>query len=112
MDSKAAWRYVNQIETGLAGLKRTLDLKEPPDVRAARQMLSVLDELEGRGGKVLREEFLEIGEMYGYARQGMAGFYQELVVADGGATRLTNVGKQRLAQLRKNGVKKLQPVKK
>jgi hypothetical protein len=106
---ETTWRYVQQIEEGLEGLKKSLNLKEPPEVRWARQMLSVLDELEKRGGVVLREEFLEIGESFGYQRQGMAGFYQGLVVRDGGATRITNEGKSRLAALRRAGYKKLKP---
>jgi len=106
---QTVWRYVEQIEDGLAGLKKSLNLKEPPEVRWSRQMLSVLDELDTRGGVVLREEFLEIGESFGYQRQGMAGFYQGLVVRDGGATRITNEGKSRLAALRKAGYKKLPP---
>jgi hypothetical protein len=57
---------------------------------------------------VLREEFLEIGEMFQYERQGMAGFYQGLVTADGGATKLTNKGKKRMAQLG-NYLEPLQP---
>jgi hypothetical protein len=97
-----ASKYIQQIEQGLAGLKTVLNLKESPSVFMARQMLSVLDELDRRGGKVLREEFLEIGEKFQYQRQGMAGFYQGLVTADGGATKLTNDGRKRLAQLRKD----------
>jgi len=96
---KEAWRYVEQIEQGLRGLKKVLDLDEPPNVFMARQMLSVLTELDRRGGEVLRGEFLEIGEMFQYERQGMAGFYQGLVTADGGATKLTNKGRKRMAQL-------------
>jgi hypothetical protein len=99
---KDAWKYVQQIEQGLSGLKKVLDLEEPPNVFLARQMLSVLTELDRRGGKVLRAEFLEIGEMFQYERQGMAGFYQGLVTADGGATKLTNKGRKRMVQLAKH----------
>ena len=96
------WKSIEQIEEGLAGLKKSLNLKEAPAVRWSRQMLSVLDEVDSRGGSVKREEFLEIGEMFGYQRQGMAGFYQGLVQRDGGVTKITNEGKSRLARLRKD----------
>ncbi len=65
-----------------------------------RQMLSVLEELSRRGGRVSKAEFLEIGEMYGYMRQGMAGFYQLLVRSENGDAVLTDEGRDRIRVLR------------
>ena len=65
-----------------------------------RQMLAVLEELLRRGGRVTKAEFLEIGEMYGYMRQGMAGFYQHLVRSENGDAVLTDEGRDRIRTLR------------
>lgn len=73
---------------------------EPSTVHWARQMLSVLAELERQGGRVPQREFLRIGERFGYHRRGMAGFYQQLVSSERGETVLTDVGRERLRSLR------------
>lgn len=65
-----------------------------------RQMLSVLLEVEKRGGRVDGDEFLNIGERFGYQRRGMAGFYQQLVRREGNETVMTDEGRARLASLR------------
>ena len=80
-----------------------LDLgQEPgPHERWARMMFEVLDDLDGLGGEVSRQRFLEIGEAHGYNRRGMAGFYQQLVErAPEFKVRLTPRGKERLRFLR------------
>jgi hypothetical protein len=75
---------------------------ESADDRWARKMLTVLAEVERRGGRVRQEEFLEIGVAIGYGRNGMGGFHQKLVVFDeDGWVTLTPEGVARLAILRK-----------
>jgi len=70
--------------------------------RWARRMLSVLAELDRRGGRARREEFLEIGATFDYAPNGMGGFYQGLVALDGNDTVLTDDGRARMQRLRKS----------
>jgi hypothetical protein len=80
-----------------------LDLGMEPghDERWAKMMFDVLDELDGLGGEVSRQRFLEIGETHGYNRRGMAGFYQQLVEpAPDFKVRLTPRGRERLRFLR------------
>jgi hypothetical protein len=100
-------RHLRRIEEGLrraadgaAALRATLT----PSANAggkpwAQMMLSVLAELERRGGRVRKAVFADIGEGYGYHRQGIAGFYQGLVSRDGGYTVLTAEGRARLKDL-------------
>jgi hypothetical protein len=73
----------------------------PRGDRWARMMLGVLDDLDHAGGEVTRQRFLEIGEVHGYNRRGMAGFYQQLVEPTPDfKTRLTSTGRERLRFLR------------
>lgn len=76
------------------------DDAEPEDDTYARRMLSVLAEVDLRGGRVGRRELLNIGEGFGYRRRGMAGFYQDLLLREGEYAVLTDVGRERLATLR------------
>jgi hypothetical protein len=70
--------------------------------RWARRMLSVLAELDRRGGRVPKADFLEIGAAYDYASNGMGGFYQGLVALDGDETVLIDEGRARMELLRKS----------
>ena len=70
--------------------------------RWARRMLSVLAELDRRGGRVTKTQFLEIGAKFDYAPNGMGGFYQGLVAMEGGETVLTEQGRARIDLLRKS----------
>lgn len=78
----------------------TGDDERPTDEVWARRMLSVLAEVEHRGGRVQGDELLEIGEAFGYRRRGMAGFYQDLIARDGDQAVLTDDGRERLERLR------------
>jgi hypothetical protein len=88
-------RLADRLEALLTGQP------ESDDDRWARRMLSVLAELDRRGGRVGRGEFLEIGAMFDYAPNGMGGFYQGLVALDGDETVLTDEGRARMHRLRK-----------
>jgi hypothetical protein len=93
---------LNELETAARHVREALapqTLPAGPELWA-RQMLSVLSEVDKRGGKVAQVDFLAIGERYGYQRRGMAGFYQQLVRAEGGEAVLTDLGRSRLSTLR------------
>lgn len=66
----------------------------------ARRMVSVLAEVDRRGGRVAGDTLLAIGETFGYRRRGMAGFYQDLLQRDGDDAVLTDEGRRRLERLR------------
>jgi hypothetical protein len=100
-------KYLRQIEKGARGvvdattaLRAALAPSEEGAKPWGRMMLSVLAELQRRGGRVHKSVFADIGELYGYDRHGMGGFYQGLVRHEGGYTVLTEVGEERLAILR------------
>jgi hypothetical protein len=102
---RAIVEALEQAEKALSRLRALLSGEaqdaESPDVLYARRMLSVLAEVERRGGRVRTDELLDIGEGFGYRRRGMAGFYQDLVRREGDEAVLTDEGHARLAQLRK-----------
>jgi hypothetical protein len=82
-----------------------LGLDQGAEDRWAKMMFAVLDELDGLGGEVSRQRFLEIGERHGYNRRGMAGFYQQLVEPSPQfKVRLTATGRERLRLLRERYV--------
>jgi hypothetical protein len=80
-------------------LRMELGRPAPGEETWARQIYDVLSQVARRGGSVPRREFLEIGERAGYERQGMAGFYQQLVTLVGNRTYLTDAGRERLRAL-------------
>lgn len=100
--AKQLVKALRDAERALARVRSLLgdDEGEPDDELFARRMLSVLREVDIRGGRVRRDELLDIGEAFGYGRRGMAGFYQELLRREGDDAVLTDEGRARLEHLR------------
>lgn len=94
---------LDQAEKAL-GRARVLLGAEPDDAGEdelwARRMVSVLSEVDRRGGRIPGDDLLAVGESFGYRRRGMAGFYQDLLERDGDDAVLTEIGRHRLERLR------------
>jgi hypothetical protein len=91
-------RLADEIRDQARALREELGREEPAEVMWNRMILEVLAEIDKRGGKVPRKDVLEIGEKAGYDRQGMAGFYQQMLeLREDGYAYLTDKGKERLA---------------
>jgi hypothetical protein len=105
LDVERRLERIERLLRAAAGEARSarIDLahEHGPGERWARMMFAVLQELDGLGGEVSRQQFLQIGEKHGYNRRGMAGFYQQLVEPRPKyKTRLTADGRKRLRFLR------------
>jgi hypothetical protein len=105
LDVERRLERIERLLRAAAGEARSarIDLghEHGPGERWARMMFAVLEELDGLGGEVSRQRFLQIGEKQGYNRRGMAGFYQQLVEPRPKyKTRLTAAGRKRLRFLR------------
>lgn len=94
-------RLQRELGDEVARLRELVGAEETDEERWARMMLSVLGEIDRRGGSVSMEELRDVGERYGYNRRGLAGFYQSLVSHDGAMATLTPEGTSRLEALRR-----------
>jgi hypothetical protein len=95
-------RAANDVLEQLQQLRVELGRGESQGAMWRRMLHQVLDEIDKAGGEVPRKRVVEIGVAAGYDAHGLAGFYQQLLTLDeNDVAHLTDKGRERLAQLRK-----------